>query len=174
MGLIIGIIFGAILGAVASYGYVTSLASGLTSITHITQDVNKLVSYSYDSNRWDKDSEKLTLLSNSNCKIYPGVQEVNLLDLKKSEEKLKVYGDYEAVGVSYIDEFQLPKKKVVTFDITPNFSKTKNVAGKVKYIFLMELETSTTDSAQRNTLFSTCDAGFEKILNTFTIKDVKK
>ncbi|MBU1164853.1 hypothetical protein KKA15_04825 [Patescibacteria group bacterium] len=162
LGAIVGTIFGIIIGAIMSYGYVTTFASSQTSITHITNDVNKLVSFSYDSNRWGKDVEKLILLSSPNCLIYPGITEVDLTGLTLSEQKLKMYGAHQAQDSTYSDESGVPQKKVVIFDITQNFGKNNQT---IDYIFLL-------DSTGND--FDKCGEEFESILQTFTLKDVKK
>lgn len=167
LGVIIGAIFGVILGTIASYSYVTILASSQTSITHITQDVNKLVSFSYDSNLWNRDAEKLTLKSDLNCQIFPGVEEIDLTGLIKTEEKIKVYNNFEAVDTTYLENNR-PKKRIVSFDITPSFSK-KGGNQKIKYIFSLSFN----PNQQSTTEIENCNQEFDMILQTFTLKDVR-
>jgi len=155
LGVIIGLIFGVILGAIASYSYVTNLASSLTSFTHVTQDVNKLVSFSYDSNQWNRDEEKLTFLNDAHCLIYPGTEEIDLTGLVKTEEKLKVYNSYNAVDATYLENNR-PKKRIVSFDITPNFGNN-NDTERIKYIFALEQNPPMQSTVQQET----CNQEFE-------------
>jgi len=163
LGVVVGVIFGIIIGAIASYSYVTTLASSLTSITHITKDINKLVSFSYDSNRWGRDVDKLTLLSNSNCKIYPGTEEVDLTGLTLAEQKLRMINNYQASDSVYVNVNNQPIKRIVNFDITQNFGK-KAVEG-INYIFHLDTTASN---------FTACSNEFDSVLETFNLKDVKK
>jgi len=163
LGVIVGVIFGIILGAIASYSYVTTFASSLSSITHITKDINKLISFSYDSNRWNRDEEKLTLKTNPYCQIFAGIEEVDLTNLNLSEQKLKIYNNIAASDSIYLAPDNRPQKRIVSFDITPTLGE-KPIETSINYIFCMQASSN----------FEGCSNEFENVLNTFTLKDVKK